>query len=101
MLIDKRTGAPLPRELFELVDPDFLTGITLATLWSEILERPIAYAGDELGGLEQRLNSFGPSWLTYGMKLMMGTAGGLGRRSGACYCLWRRILHPCLEGVFI
>ncbi len=62
---------PLPREIYELVGPDVLTGATLAALWSEILGRPIGYAGDDLEGLEQRLKSFGPAWLAYDMKLMM------------------------------
>jgi len=64
--------APLPREIYELVGPDALTGETLAALWSGILGRPVRYAGDDLDGWEQRLKSFGgPSWLAYDMKLMM------------------------------
>lgn len=64
-------GAPLPREIYELVGPDALTGATLSALWSDLLGRPIGYAGDDLDGLEQRLKSFGPAWLAYDMKLMM------------------------------
>ncbi|WP_066803138.1 NmrA/HSCARG family protein [Sphingomonas asaccharolytica] len=71
LLRREQAGTPLPREIFELVGPDILTGETLAMLWSEILGRPIAYAGDDLEGLEQRLKSFGPAWLAYDMKLMM------------------------------
>lgn len=71
LLRRERASAPLPREIVELVGPDVLTGDMLATLWSEILGRPIAYAGDDLEGLEQRLKSFGPAWLAYDMKLMM------------------------------
>ena len=71
LLRRERASAPLAREIFELVGPDVLTSDTLATLWSGILGRPIAYAGDDLDGLEQRLKSFGPAWLAYDMKLMM------------------------------
>jgi len=71
LLRREQASVPLPREVFELVGPDALTGDTLATLWSEILGRPIAYAGADLEGLEQRLKSFGPAWLAYDMKLMM------------------------------
>jgi uncharacterized protein YbjT (DUF2867 family) len=67
----EQASAPLPRERFELVGPDVLTGVTLAKLWTETLGRPIAYAGDDLEGLEKRLKSFGPAWLAYDMKLMM------------------------------
>jgi uncharacterized protein YbjT (DUF2867 family) len=71
LLRRERASKPLPREIFELVGPDALTGAALATLWTEILERPIAYAGNDLDGLEKRLKSFGPAWLAYDMKLMM------------------------------
>lgn len=71
LLRREQASAPLPREIYELVGPDALTGDALATLWSEILGRPIAYSGDDLEGLEQRLKGFGPAWLAYDMKLMM------------------------------
>jgi len=71
LLRREQASAPLPREIYELVGPDALTSDTLAALWSEILGRPIVYAGDDLDGLEQRLKSFGPAWLAYDMKLMM------------------------------
>jgi len=71
LLRRERASGPLPREIYELVGPDALTGATLATLWAEVLGRPIAYAGDDLEGLEQRLKAFSPAWLAYDMKLMM------------------------------
>ena len=71
LLRREHASAPLPREIFELVGPDALTGETLATLWSDILGHPIAYGGDDLETMEQRLKSFGPAWLAYDMKLMM------------------------------
>ena len=71
LLRREHAGAPLSREIYELVGPDVLTGDALAVLWSDILARPIRYAGDDLEGLEQRLKAFGPSWLAYDMKLMM------------------------------
>ena len=71
LLSREQADAPLHREIFELVGPDALTGADLAALWSDILGRPIGYAGDDLDGMEQRLKSFGPAWLAYDMKLMM------------------------------
>src|SRR5690242_16487584 len=71
LLRREHASAPLPREIFELVGSDALTGEALAMLWSDILGRPIAYAGDDLESMEQRLKSFGPAWLAYDMKLMM------------------------------
>jgi uncharacterized protein YbjT (DUF2867 family) len=71
LLRRERASAPLPRETYELVGPDALTGDALAALWSDVLDRPVRYAGDDLDGLEQRLKAFGPAWLAYDMKLMM------------------------------
>ncbi|MDR3461217.1 MAG: NmrA family NAD(P)-binding protein [Beijerinckiaceae bacterium] len=71
LLRREHAGAPLPREIYELVGPDALTGPELAALWSNTLGKPIRYAGDDLEGLEQRLKAFGPAWLAYDMKLMM------------------------------
>jgi len=71
LLRREQASVPLPREIYELVGPDVLTGLTLAALWSDLLGRPIQYAGDDLEGLEQRLKTFGPAWLAYDMKLMM------------------------------
>jgi uncharacterized protein YbjT (DUF2867 family) len=62
---------PLPREAYHLVGPDALTGDDLATLWSEVLARPIAYGGNDLEALEQNLKAFAPAWYAYDLKLMM------------------------------
>ena len=71
LLRRERSSTPLPGEIYELVGPDVLTGASLASLWSEALGRPVAYVGDDLEELEQRLRAFGPAWLAYDMKLMM------------------------------
>ncbi len=56
-------NVPLPREIYELVRPEVLTGPMLAAVWSNVLNRPIRYGGDDLEALEQRLKSFGPPGL--------------------------------------
>ena len=66
-----RAAEPLSRETYELVGPDCLAGEDLAALWSGVLGRPIRYGGDDLNLLEQRLKSFGPSWLAYDLRLML------------------------------
>ncbi|ACI49998.1 NmrA family protein [Gluconacetobacter diazotrophicus PA1 5] len=63
-------AAPLPRETYELVGPDGLTGAAIAAIWSEILDRPIRYGGDDLDTMEQRLRAFAPAWQAYDLKLM-------------------------------
>lgn len=66
-----RAAAPVPHETYELVGPDVLTGTAISALWSDVLGRPIGYAGNDLDVLEQRLKAYGPAWLAYDMRLMM------------------------------
>ena len=61
---------PLPLERINLVGPDTLTGTDIATIWTETLNRPIAYGGDDTGSFEQNLRNFMPSWMAYDMRLM-------------------------------
>lgn len=61
---------PLPLERINLVGPDTLTGADAAAIWSDVLGRPIAYAGDDTAGFEQNLRNFMPSWMAYDMRLM-------------------------------
>lgn len=71
LLLRERSGGPLPREIVELVGPDSLTGPGLATLWTEVLGRPIRYAGDDLVAMEQKMATVAPGWQAYDMRLMM------------------------------
>ena len=71
LLRREQASAPQPREVYELAGSDALTGDTLAALWSDVLDRPVRYAGNDLESLEQRLKTFGPAWLAYDMRLMM------------------------------
>ncbi len=68
----RRDQAPgkLPTETIHLVGPDTLTGPQLAAIWSEILERPVAYGGDDPTGFEQNVANFLPKWMAYEMRLM-------------------------------
>ena len=47
----EQATAPLPLTRINLVGPDTLTGADVAAIWSEVLDRPIAYGGDDTGGL--------------------------------------------------
>ena len=68
----RRDQAPgkLPIETINLVGPDTLTGSDVAAIWSEVLGRPIAYAGDDPSGFEQNMATFMPKWTAYEMRLM-------------------------------
>jgi uncharacterized protein YbjT (DUF2867 family) len=65
-----RATRPLPLERINLVGPDTLTGADVAAIWSDVLDRPIAYGGDDTAGFEQNLRHFMPGWMAYDMRLM-------------------------------
>jgi hypothetical protein len=46
------------------------TGTDAATIWSSVLGRPIAYAGDDTAAFEQNLRNVMPGWIAYDMRLM-------------------------------
>jgi uncharacterized protein YbjT (DUF2867 family) len=66
----ERSATPLPLERINLVGPDTLTGADAAAVWSQVLGRTIAYAGDDTAALEKNLRQFMPSWMAFDMRLM-------------------------------
>jgi uncharacterized protein YbjT (DUF2867 family) len=72
---------PLPRVTFDVVGPDLLTGASVAAIWSSALGREVTYAGDDVAAFEAQMASFGPAWLAYDMRLMMGGIQEFGMRS--------------------
>ena len=65
-----KASEPMALERINLVGPDTLTGADTAAIWSEVLARPIAYAGDDTVAFEQNLRNFMPAWMAYDMRLM-------------------------------
>lgn len=70
LLRRERSETPLPARTMDVVGPDALTGPDIATIWSEVLGRPIAYGGDDTAAFENTLKAFSPSWMAYDMRLM-------------------------------
>ena len=68
----RRDHAPdkLPIDTINLVGPDTLTGAAVAAIWSDVLDRPIAYGGDDPSGFERNMATFMPKWTAYEMRLM-------------------------------
>lgn len=68
----RRHEAPgkLPVETINVVGPDTLTGTDIAGIWSDVLGRPIVYAGEDPNGFEQNMATFMPRWTAYEMRLM-------------------------------
>lgn len=71
LLRREQAGEPQPGEAYELVGPDAVNADWVSATWSEALQRPISYGGDDLVTLEARLKSVSPAWLAYDMRLMM------------------------------
>jgi uncharacterized protein YbjT (DUF2867 family) len=65
-----QAAGPLPYEAYDLVGPDSLTGEAIAAIWSEALDRPVRYGGDDLVAMEQRLKAMLPGWHALDLRLM-------------------------------
>jgi len=66
----EQAAGPLPLERINLVGSETLTGTDVAAIWSQVLNRPIVYGGDDTAGFEQNLRKFMPSWMAFDMRLM-------------------------------
>ncbi|MBC8082202.1 MAG: NmrA/HSCARG family protein, partial [Hymenobacter sp.] len=87
---------PLPGEVVELSGPEVLTGESVAAIWSEVLGRPVAYAGDDLAAFEQQSRAQMPGWLAYDTALMFRgfQRSGMLPGPGAVAELTRLLGHP-------
>jgi uncharacterized protein YbjT (DUF2867 family) len=65
-----QAAEPLALNRINLVGPDTLTGSDVAAIWSQVLDRPIAYGGDDTAKFEQNLRNVMPSWMAFDMRLM-------------------------------
>jgi len=79
----EQSATPLPLERINLVGPDTLSGADVAAIWSEALQRPVAYGGDDVEGFERNLRHFMPGWMAYDMRLMAERFLSDGMRSEA------------------
>jgi uncharacterized protein YbjT (DUF2867 family) len=70
LLRREQSAVPLPLDRINLVGPDTLTGTDVAAIWTDVLGRQIAYAGDDTAAFEQNLRQFMPSWMAFDMRLM-------------------------------
>ena len=66
----EQAAESLPIDRINLVGPDTLTGSDVAGIWSQVLDRPIAYGGDDTAKFEQNLRNVMPSWMAFDMRLM-------------------------------
>jgi uncharacterized protein YbjT (DUF2867 family) len=62
---------PVPGEVYDLVGPDALTGPDIAQVWSDLLGRPVSYAGNDIGPFTQMIRSYAPAWMAEDLRHMM------------------------------
>ncbi|MFB2553612.1 SDR family oxidoreductase [Ensifer soli] len=70
LLRREQAAQPLPLTRINLVGPETLTGADIASIWSNILGRPISYGGGDTAAFEQNLKQFMPAWMAYDMRMM-------------------------------
>ena len=57
-------------ETYDLVGPDVVTGESTARTWSEVLGKPIVYAGDDLDAWEAVQLNYLPAWMVFDFREM-------------------------------
>jgi uncharacterized protein YbjT (DUF2867 family) len=79
-----RSAAVLPLEVLDVAGPGVLTGQSVATIWAEVLNKPIRYAGDDVAAYERQLTAFLPAWMAYDLRTMLARfqSDGLVAESG-------------------
>jgi uncharacterized protein YbjT (DUF2867 family) len=82
LLKRENSSMPLPRETIELVGPEALTGSELAAIWSEVLNKPVNYGGDDLDAFESQMRTFAPSWQARELRLMLARFQQDGMKAG-------------------
>lgn len=56
---------------YNLNSPEALSGPGAAAIWSELLTKPIQYAGNEMDGFEEQMRQRGaPAWLAFDLRTM-------------------------------
>lgn len=58
-------------EIYNLVGPDVHTGNSTAEAWSQALDQPVAYGGDDLEAWEQQMLQHQPAWMVADFKIML------------------------------
>ena len=67
----EQSADPRPSEIINVVGPDALTGPNIAKIWSDLLSKPVTYAGSATSAFESQLAHHGPSWMAMDMRLML------------------------------
>ncbi len=70
-ILARENGSQGPTDVLNLSGPEALTGTGNASIWAEVLERPVSYPGDKTDSFEAQMAAHGPSWSAMDMRLML------------------------------
>ncbi|HWP47778.1 MAG TPA: NmrA family NAD(P)-binding protein [Candidatus Limnocylindrales bacterium] len=57
-------------KIYNLVGPSLLSGPGAASIWSEILQKEISYAGHDFDAWEEQMRQNVPNWLAFDLRMM-------------------------------
>jgi uncharacterized protein YbjT (DUF2867 family) len=57
-------------QTYDLVGPGLLSGSGAATLWSELLGKPVRYPGEDFDQWEQQMRNNSPGWAAHDLRMM-------------------------------
>ena len=83
LLQREHAGEPLPHQIVNVVGPEALTGPGTAAIWSDLLGKPVRYAGDDTAPFEKKMTQFGPTWAAMDLRLMLDRFQQDGMRASA------------------
>lgn len=91
-----RANERLPRRMLEVVGPETITGASAARIWGEVLQREIAYGGDDVDAFERQLATHVPGWNAYDVRLMLARIqrNGMLPADGSAYALQTLLERP-------
>jgi uncharacterized protein YbjT (DUF2867 family) len=75
-------------ETYEIIAEDVFTGLSAAQLWSEALQHPVSYIGDDIEQWVQNVRRFAPGWMAFDFKYMMRhfqEVGGVATAAGGAH----------------
>ncbi len=67
----ERASDPLPHQIINLVGPDALTGNINAAIWSDLLGKPVRFAGSDTAPFEKLIGQHEPGWAAMDLRLML------------------------------
>ncbi len=50
--------------------PEVLSGAKIASIWSDLLGKPVAYPGEDLDGFEAQMRQRAPAWSAFDLRMM-------------------------------